>query len=97
MQESFRIYNFTNAGGQRVANAYRFVSSQPSWLSRTALLVFLLVVGLPLFLLFLFALLLALAAFIVLAGANALIQSVKRLFGGGNEGRSNVRVITRRE
>ncbi len=97
MQESFRIYNFTNAGGQRVANAYRFVASQPSWLSRTALLVFLLVIGLPLFLLFLFAMVLAVAAFFVLAGAHAVVQSVKRLFGGGNSGRSNVRVITRRD
>lgn len=96
MQESFRIHNFTNAGGQRVVNAYRFVSSQPSWLSRTAMMVFLIVVALPLFLLFLFALLLAVLAFFVLAGANALIQSVKRLFAGG-DGRSNVRVITRRE
>lgn len=93
MHEQVRIHHFSTIGTERVARAWRFVASQPSWLTRLAFTVFLLVVGLPLMALFLFAMLLAIAVFLVLAGVNALIGLARGLFPR-NDGRDNVRIVS---
>ena len=76
----------------RLAGEWRRVASQPNWIVRTALFVFLLVVALPLMLLVALAVLAALVVFAVLALINATAAKLRRLRG---DGRENVRVIRR--
>ena len=64
-------------------------------LARAALLVFLIVVGLPLLALFLVALFLATIVFAVLAGVNFVLLKIRGILPR-NDGRENVRVIQRR-
>jgi hypothetical protein len=77
----------------RLAGEWRRAASQPNWIVRTAMLVFLLVVALPVLLLVGLAALAGIIVFAGLALINATAAKVRRLVRGG--GRSNVRVIRR--
>ena len=90
-----RISTFSGSGAQRAAAAWQTAASQPSWVARAALLVFLIVVGLPLLALFLVALFLATIVFAVLAGVNFVLLKIRGILPR-NDGRENVRVIQRR-
>ena len=104
-----RADRMTTAAG-RMGSVWRLAASQPGWLLRIALLTFLLVLGLPLILLALVAILLASAVFAVLAVAHGTIERIRgRGPGGGpsggvsggllgrRDGRENVRVIQRQD
>ncbi len=81
---------------------WRLAASRPGWPLRIALLTFLLVLGLPIILLALVAILLAAAVFAVLALAHRTIDRIRgwgqgRGLLGRRDGRENVRVIERRD
>ncbi len=93
----------TTAAG-RMGSVWRLAASRPGWPLRIALLTFLLVLGLPIILLALVAILLAAAVFAVLALAHRTIERIRgrgRIRGWGllgrRDGRENVRVIERRD
>lgn len=94
MTQWSRISTFANDGTGRVFSTYRYVQRQPSWITRAALYVFLIVVGLPIALFLLLAFALAVVVFGTLALGYALVQRVRRMIPG-SDGRSNVRVIVR--
>jgi len=80
----------------RGQTAYRAVAAQPSWVTRLALYTFLIVIGVPIFLLTMMALFAAVIVYGVLALTNAMIMRVRRAFPR-DDGRRNVRVIQRRD
>ncbi len=89
----------TTAAG-RMGSVWRLAASRPGWPLRIALLTFLLVLGLPIILLALVAILLASAVFAVLALAHRTIERFQgrgRGLLGRRDGRENVRVIERRD
>jgi hypothetical protein len=71
------------------------VQRQPSWVSRIALLAFLVLVALPIVLLVVAAFFLATLLFAILAGANAVLNAFRGVLPR-SDGRENVRVIQRR-
>jgi hypothetical protein len=95
MTQWTRISSFASDGSGRVVSTYRYVRGQPSWVTRAALLVFLLVVGLPIVLLILLAFMLAVIVFGSLALVNAVVMRVRGVFA--SSGRENVRIIVRDE
>ncbi len=90
-----RFKSYTAEQSSRAAAMWRAAASQPGWITRVALLTFLLVVGLPSLLLLILAVVFAAVVFGVLALVNA---ALVRLRGAlpQRDGRSNVRVIRRR-
>lgn len=95
MNDPQRIYEMFGAGPRGAQRVWAQAARQPSWVTRIAFLVFLLVVALPLLLLFLVALVLATIVFSVLA----LLAAGWRRFRGvlpRHDGRENVRVVQRR-
>jgi hypothetical protein len=94
MDRFIRITTFTQQGAGPAAAAWRLAARQPSWVTRFALLAFLLVIGLPLAILFLLALLAATLVF----GALALASAAGMWLRGKlprRDGRENVRIIRR--
>ncbi|HRP63869.1 MAG TPA: hypothetical protein PK400_11285 [Phycisphaerales bacterium] len=91
-----RISTFAQEGAGRAGAAWRTVASQPSWITRIALMAFLIIVGLPILLLLLFALLVATIVFVILALINAVLVRLRGAMPR-NDGRENVRVIRRAE
>ncbi|GJM19989.1 MAG: hypothetical protein DHS20C14_22020 [Phycisphaeraceae bacterium] len=89
----FRVV-FTRAGGQ-AGRAVRFAQEQPSWLTKAVLFAVVFAVGVVALFVLVPLLILALAAFVVLA----LVGWVRSLFVGAHkpngplDGRRNVRVI----
>ena len=94
MERVVRIPGLTPEQRQRAARGYQWVASQPSWIVRLALVIFLLVVGLPILLLIGLAIF---AATIVFTGFALVNLALVRLRGTlpKRDGRSNVRVIRR--
>ena len=94
MDRVVRIPAISAAQRQRAARGYRWLTSQPSWVVRLALVIFILVVGLPLLLI---AIVAVIAATIVFTGLALINAGVARLRGflPKRDGRSNVRVIRR--
>jgi hypothetical protein len=68
--------------------------SQPGWITRLAAIAVLMVIGLPIFLLVMFAFLVGGIVFAFLALTNALVVKVKGVLPR-RDGRENVRVIHR--
>jgi hypothetical protein len=89
-----RISDFAGPGAQRATQAWQTINTQPSWIVKAATLVFLLVVGIPILLLVLLALILATAVFAVLWGVNRVLAGFRGVLPR-NDGRENVRVIRR--
>lgn len=91
---------FVYPGGEQFASAFQAASRQPNWVIKAAVIVFLLVVGIPILLLLLTAAILATAVFAVLTGINRLLLALRggtpRPPGGpGDTRRKNVRVLQR--
>ena len=79
----------------RMLSGYEWVATRPSWLTRVALVTFLLIVGLPVLLLVGVAILAAVVVIFGLAAGHFLLAKVQGLLPA-RDGRSNVRVIRRR-
>ncbi len=94
MDRVVRIPTVTAEQRERAVRGYRWLVSQPSWVVRLALVVFLLLVGLPLLLLAVVAVIAATIVFTSLALINAGVAKL-RGFLPKRDGRSNVRVIKR--
>ncbi len=94
MDRVVRIPTMTAAQRERAVRGYRWLTSQPSWVVRLVLLTFVLVVGLPLLLLAIVAVIAATIMFTGLALINAGVAKL-RGFLPKRDGRSNVRVIKR--
>ncbi len=94
MDPVVRLHPFGSQQRDRVARGYRWAQSQPSWIVRLAVLTFLLVVGLPILLLVMFA---VLAASVVFGGLALFHTALDKLRGlpSYRDGRKNVRVIRR--
>ncbi len=84
-----RITTFPNRGAESASHVWRAVSSQPNWISRIALLAFFIIIGLPIVLLFVLAVLVSVAVFAVLAGAYSLYNLVRGSLPR-SDGRENV-------
>jgi hypothetical protein len=93
---AFMRYTTTasDTGTRTVTRAWHYVNRQPGWVTRWAMLVFLLIIGLPIALLFGIAILGAVLLFGTLAVVNALILQARGLFPR-KDGRENVRVMRR--
>jgi len=89
-----RIAQYANQGQQRATAAWQRINTQPSWIVKATALAFILVVGVPIVLLILLALVVASVLFAILWGVNQIILGFKG-FLPEREGRKNVRVIRR--
>ena len=89
-----RFRSYTAQQSSRVASVWRAAAAQPGWITRVALLIFLLVVGLPILLLLVLAVVFAAVVFGVLALVNAALVRLRAALPR-RDGRSNVRVIRR--
>ena len=94
MNRVVRIPTVSAEQRQRAVRGYRWLTSQPSWVIRLALVIFVLVVGLPLLLLAVVAVIAATIVFTGLALINAAGARLRGLLPK-RDGRSNVRVIKR--
>jgi len=99
MTDTPRI-RFVYPGGERFASAFQAANRQPNWVVKTAVIVFLLVVGIPVLLLLLTAAILATLVFAVLTAINRLLLGIRggsgRAAGGPDDARRrNVKVLNR--
>ena len=97
MTENPKI-RFVYPGGEQFASVFQAASRQPNWVVKTAVIAFLLVVGIPVLLLLLTAAIVATAVFAVLTGINRLLLGFRRGGSGSRGGpddarRRNVRVM----
>ena len=83
-----------NIGSERMSEAFRAAGRQPNWATRAAVITFLLVIAIPIFLLLLLATFAAAVVFMVLAGINWLLGRTPGR-RPPEAGRRNVRVINR--
>ncbi len=74
--------------------AWRAMRGQPTWIARACTVAFVLIVGLPLALLVMVAVLVTAVLFAVLWSVHRVLGWTRKLFGPGH-GRENVRVIRR--
>lgn len=91
-----RISNAADGGADRTERLYHFVSHQPSWITRLALMAFLIVIALPIVLLLLLAFAAAVVIFAVLTIAKAILNAGRGVLTR-SDGRENVRIIRRSE
>ena len=96
MDPRIRFTEFSTRGARRVSAIWQTASAQPSWVSRVALITFILVIGVPIFLLVTLALIAATFVFAVLIGVNWLLTRIRGTLPV-RDGRDNVRVIQRRD
>jgi uncharacterized membrane protein required for colicin V production len=89
-----RMTEYVDRGRQRAGAAWQTVSAQPGWIVRTTSLVFLLVIGVPILVLLVLAILAALVVFSILWGVNRLLGGLRGILPR-RDGRENVRVIRR--
>ena len=89
-----RFTDYTSQGANRASALWQTAATQPNWVSRFALMTFIIVIGLPIFLLVIFALLAATFVFALLAGINFCLYKVRGVLPQ-KDGRENVRVIRR--
>ncbi len=94
MMHVSRFRSYTAEQSSRVASMWRAAAAQPGWITRIALLIFLLVVGLPILLLLVLAVVFAAVVFGVLALVNTALVRLRAALPR-RDGRSNVRVIRR--
>lgn len=90
-----RMTEYVDRGRQRAGAAWQTVNTQPSWIVKTTVLVFLLVIGVPILLLLMFAFVAAALIFAVLWALNALFGAFRGMLPRRGDGRENVRVIRR--
>jgi len=95
MVHQTRIYEYVSRGPNTAGSMWRVAASQPGWVTRWAMIAFLLVIGIPIFLLIMCAILAAIVVFTVLAGFNWLRWRFGRAMSNRGLQRRNVRVIRR--
>ncbi len=95
MAETRRVRPTAAESTARVFQVYRSAAQQPNLALRVALLVFLVVIGLPILILILVAILAATVVFMLLSLVTVCVDGVRRLFSNTSDGRENVRVIDR--
>ena len=96
MNPHMRFSSFSSSGARRVSSLWQVASAQPGWVNRLALMTFILVIAVPVFLLVVAALIAASAVFGILWGFNFLLMKVRGILPRSDV-RENVRVIRRRE
>ncbi len=94
MRRMANFKSYTAEQSSRAAAMWRAAAAQPGWITRVALLTFLLVVGLPSLLLLILAVVFAAVVFGVLALVNTTLVRLRAALPR-RDGRSNVRVIRR--
>ena len=87
-------FKFINPGAEQMAGMFQRVNRQPNWIMKTAVLAFLLVIGVPILILLLLAAVVATVVFAVLTGCNLLLGRLRK-GSTPDSGRQNVRVINR--
>jgi len=95
MFRTTRFSILTAEGANRVGTVFHTLRSQPGWITRLALLTVFIIIGLPIVLLVMIALLAGIFVFGLLAAINILIWRIRARLTG--DGRQNVRVIQRIE
>ena len=96
MSDPFQQFSqYASKGQARVVETWRLAARQPSWVTRAAIVAFILIFALPILLLAMVAIIAAAAVFLALTGIYVLYARARGLFVG--DGRKNVRVIVRRE
>ena len=96
MDPQIRFTQFSTRGARRVSAMWQTAAAQPSWVSRVALITFILVIGVPIFLLVTLALAAASFVFAILLGVNYVLMKIRGAMPH-RDGRKNVRVIERRD
>ena len=96
MVPQIRFTQFSTQGARRVSAMWQNAAAQPNWVSRVALLTFILVIGVPIFLLVTLALIAASFVFAILIGVSYVLMKIRGLLPV-RDGRKSVRVIERRE
>lgn len=89
-----RFTDYTSRGANRASALWQTAATQPNWVSRFALMTFIIVIGLPIFLLVIFAIFAATFVFAMLAGVNYCLYKIRGALTH-RDGRKNVRVIRR--
>lgn len=89
------IHEYISRGPNTAGSMWRVAASQPNWVTKWALLTFFIVIGIPIFLLIMFAIIAAVLVFGALAGAHWLRVKARSLFAGRDTQRKNVRIIHR--
>ncbi|MCH7603276.1 MAG: hypothetical protein IIB54_10960 [Planctomycetes bacterium] len=89
-----RFTDYTSRGANRASALWQTAATQPNWVSRFALMTFIIVIGLPIFLLVIFAIFAATFVFAMLAGINFCLYKIRGALPH-SDGRKNVRVIRR--
>ncbi|MCH7547091.1 MAG: hypothetical protein IID30_11895 [Planctomycetes bacterium] len=89
-----RFTDYTTRGANRASALWQTAATQPNWVSRFALMTFIIVIGLPIFLLVIFAIFAATFVFAMLAGVNYCLYKIRGALPH-SDGRKNVRVIRR--
>ena len=90
-----RFINMAQQSSQRAGRAWQTVRAQPSWVTKAAVIAFVLVIGIPLAILLFVALVVATIVFTVLWAINRVLNLVGGALPRG-DGRQNVRVIQTR-
>ena len=94
MMSTDRQFKFINPGAEQVAGMFQRANRQPNWIMKSAVLAFLIVVGIPILILLLAAAVVATVVFAVLTACNLLLGRLKK-GSTPDSGRQNVRVINR--
>lgn len=94
--DSRRVFTFVTSGTNRAQQAWRVAARQPGWITRLTALTFLIVIGVPILLLLLLALVASAIIFGVLVFFNGLMMRLRGVTPK-RDGRRNVRVIQRSE
>jgi len=96
MMRVIRMAQYANEGQQRATAAWQALNTQPSWVVKATIAAFVLVVGVPIVLLLVFAFFVSAVLFGVLWCVNQVIGGFRGALPQ-REGRENVRVIRRGE
>lgn len=97
MERVVRVRTFTNDQRQRAARAFQWVARQPSWVTKFAMVAFLIVIGIPVFIILMLAIVASVIVFGGLAALNLLVIRLRSLLPHAEGRSSNVRVIDRRD
>lgn len=90
-----RTFQTFHATARRAGATWSTIQRQPSWVSRAALMCFVVLVALPVIALILLAFAVAFVLFAILAGVNVIVNAFRGVLPR-SDGRENVRVIERR-
>ena len=89
-----RIHTYTSQGAQSASQAWHRVAAQPSSITRIALLTFLFVIGIPILLLLMVAIVLSVIVFTLLSLSYGIWMRLRGTVPR-KDGRENVRIMHR--